>query len=159
MTLLSSFLLFENTLEINNQFRYKCIDNRFKLWNLGLNSFVVTSVILRKSLLSIKKSVKLDRISEQLNRFVLDSNKASIEKVWYLSQSNKGGFKLVSCGFAYTVDKPKLHVIKSGQASTISWKCDTLGCKGRGKSNELNPPFSITVAHYIHKPSVEKLTK
>lgn len=109
--------------------------------------------------LSIKKSVKLDRISEQLNKFVLDSNKASIEKVWYLSQSNKGGFKLVSCGFAYTVDKPKLHVIKSGQASTISWKCDTLGCKGRGKSNGLNPPFSITVAHDIHTPSVEKLTQ
>jgi hypothetical protein len=110
--------------------------------------------------LSLKKNLRYSelRISEQLNKFVLDANEPK-EKLWFLLQSNKGGFKLVSCGYAYTVDRPRLHIIKSGQASTILWRFDTPGCKGRGKSNGLNPPFSITVAHDIHVPSLEKLTQ
>ena len=67
----------------------------------------------------------------------------------------KKGYLLFSLGLTYVVDKPKLCDLPT--ATTIYWKCNFAGCKGRGISAGLNPPLQVTQAHISHKMNPAKL--
>ena len=52
----------------------------------------------------------------------------------------------MTCGYAYTVDKPTLAQIPT--AKTIYWKCELhKNCTGRAKSNGLEPSLKHTNKH------------
>ncbi|CAF0990529.1 unnamed protein product [Brachionus calyciflorus] len=57
-----------------------------------------------------------------------------------------GSYKIVSCGYAYDIDKPTLALVPT--AKTIYWKCELhKNCGGRAKSIGLQPPLFHTKKH------------
>ena len=70
------------------------------------------------------------------------------DEAWVLMQSQSGGHKCYSLGFAYTIDKPKQSEVET--ATKIYWRCEKyryLKCTGRAVSAGLKPPLKITIGH------------
>jgi hypothetical protein len=70
------------------------------------------------------------------------------DEAWVLMQSQSGGHKCYSMGFAYTIDKPKQSEVET--ATKIYWRCEKyryLKCTGRAVSAGLKPPLKITIGH------------
>ncbi|CAF0877868.1 unnamed protein product, partial [Brachionus calyciflorus] len=94
---------------------------------------------------SEKKSIidEFEIINENLNSETLKENSPF---TWTLTKSQKEGYKVVSCGYAYTVDKPAQALVAN--AKKIYWKCELhKNCTGRAKSNGLEPPLIHTKKH------------
>ena len=76
------------------------------------------------------------------------SNSMANDEAWVLTQSQSGGHKCYSMGFAYTIDKPKQSDVE--KATKIYWRCEKyryLKCTGRAVSGGLKPPLKITIGH------------
>ncbi|CAF1060993.1 unnamed protein product [Brachionus calyciflorus] len=84
--------------------------------------------------------VACDPLVDQLNKLAIDDEFTT--QSWNLFRSQRGGYKLCSMGFSYTIDKPKLAEVPN--ASKIYWKCSDKFCPGRAISNGLNPPLKFT---------------
>ena len=103
-----------------------------------------------------------DILVKQLNDLSIDTS--NNENNWFITKtqkngSNKTGYKLTSMGYSYTVYKPKLEDVPT--AKKVYWKCEKTSsgektCSGRGISNGLVPPFTITKKH-DHLPAPEKV--
>lgn len=75
-------------------------------------------------------------------------NNASLnrtDKEWTVTKSNKDKPKLCSLGYYYIVEKPTKSINYEGLR--ITWKCENIGCRGRGHSNGLEPPFQLSRKH------------
>ncbi|CAF0985761.1 unnamed protein product [Brachionus calyciflorus] len=82
-------------------------------------------------------------ILEQVNSEVLEEESAH---TWTQTKTQKGGYKVVSCGYAYTVEKPSQALVPT--ASTIYWKCEQhKNCSGRAISYGLKHPLTHTKKH------------
>ena len=97
-------------------------------------------------------------IKQKRTQSIFFSFSLNIKKKTYKKLANLKN-KLYSCGFVYTIDKPKLAVIESGDYSRILWKCANPRCKGRAKSDKLVPPLEITAAHTADLPDTSQLTR
>ncbi|RNA32767.1 hypothetical protein BpHYR1_049728 [Brachionus plicatilis] len=100
-----------------------------------------------------KSSKQVDPLVMELNKLSLDSELK--EQAWEVMRTAKKGYLLFSLGLTYVVDKPKLCDLPT--ATTIYWKCNFAGCKGRGISAGLNPPLQVTQSHISHKMNPAKL--
>ena len=79
---------------------------------------------------------------------IASSNGMANDEAWVLTQSQSGGHKCYSMGFAYTIDKPKQSDVE--KATKIYWRCEKyryLKCTGRAVSAGLRPPLKITIGH------------
>ena len=78
------------------------------------------------------KVSKEDQLVAQFNQIALEDN----EYAWFLTNTQKGGFKVISNGYGYNIDRPKLSDIRAGWSSTVLWKCESQACKGRAKTTQ-----------------------
>ncbi|RMZ96587.1 hypothetical protein BpHYR1_017597 [Brachionus plicatilis] len=104
---------------------------------------------------NVCSKVTNDPLVEKMNQLSLDVTDK--ELTWKLFESNRGGYKLCSLAYTYTVDKPKLADVLL--AKKIYWKCTHVGCRGRGTSDGLVPPFKLTQVHNNHEPEPAKIEK
>jgi hypothetical protein len=79
------------------------------------------------------------------------------EHAFFLYKTQKGGYKLYSNGFCYTVDKPSQKVLESGIFTKVNWKCEFATCGGKGGTTKLDPPFRTTKPHGGHVPEFDRL--
>ncbi|RNA13100.1 hypothetical protein BpHYR1_006663 [Brachionus plicatilis] len=84
-----------------------------------------------------------DQFQIILNKVNAEVMSEKSDFTWTLLKSQKHGYKVVSCGYAYTIDKPTLAQVST--AKTIYWKCELhKNCKGRAKSDGLQHPLKHT---------------
>lgn len=93
-----------------------------------------------------KSSKSQDSLVDQINNLNLNSDFDSSEEAWYLSHSQRKGYKLYSFGCRYTVEKPKQEEVIN--AEKVYWRCEKYpDCKGRAISKGLIPPLNVTKSH------------
>jgi hypothetical protein len=95
---------------------------------------------------SLTSQDEFEIVREQIN---LDVNQRPLSpSSWTLTKTNKGSYKVVSCGYAFTVDNPKATEVPT--ASTIYWKCELhKNCTGRAIST------SAAIVTYQKKHTLE----
>lgn len=77
-----------------------------------------------------------------------ESESTATDEAWVLTQSQTGGYKCYSMGYAYTIDKPKQS--EAMKATKVYWRCEKyrmFKCTGRALSCGLKPPLNITLGH------------
>ena len=97
----------------------------------------------------------IDPLVAKLNELTIDNENDKLS--WNIFETARGGYKLCSLGYTYTIDKPKLSEVKN--APKIYWKCTNNNCNGRAISNGLEPPLKLTQSHKNHEPEPAILEK